>query len=533
MNTKKYLLRGTFYVIVIGLIALAISKHMHMNKLSDQLLNGTTDQQITAATELMKRDKLFEKMQSMDSTDRIKIMSAIAKIPGDLTIKQTLPIFKDTEAKLRVLSQLAETENKIRSLQFYQDEKTKKANEPLMKKELAKKAELIKLRDAELTLHTKVVNVLKVLAKNDIDLLVPAMKDPDVYVGIGAKDTLVAIGPEVIPYMKKAALEDDLRPHAFEVLWRVGEPSVPALIDLLNYKSSNVSTSQNIRMTAATALGIIAKPSATMALIDATKDVQAVRRLAISSLCAICDPRSTDVLVYVLDHTTDDGEVRARSARALSVINGPKAITSLVGALGDLDLKVRSSVVTGLQRIGTPAIGSIISAMASGNADVRKMGAQAFERIDSPSAANVLLTLSRDSDPEIRASAARGLGFQTSGTKMDVLASLLSDQSGIVGDAASESYVNLGERAVPNLVSVLGSGANDVSKYRAAIALARIGTPAVPSLLNALNKGGESTKWVAFSLGRTGDSRAKPALEKFASASDPNLVWVVKSAMYR
>lgn len=112
-------------------------------------------------------------------------MDVIAKIPGELTIKQTLPLFKDTEAKLRNVSDLAEVENKIRSLQFYQDEKTKKRNAPLLKEDMDKRAEFIKLRDTEVTLHTKIVNVLKVLAKNNIDLLVPAMKDPDVFVGIG------------------------------------------------------------------------------------------------------------------------------------------------------------------------------------------------------------------------------------------------------------------------------------------------------------------------------------------------------------
>ncbi|WP_319586241.1 HEAT repeat domain-containing protein [uncultured Desulfobulbus sp.] len=524
---KTLLWRAAFIIVILGMIGITVSKSMHLNKLADQLVNGTSDQQISAATELMQRDKLFEKMQSMPSTDRLKIMDVIAKIPGELTIKQTLPLFKDTEAKLRNVSDLAEVENKIRSLQFYQDEKTKKRNAPLLKEDMDKRAEFIKLRDTEVTLHTKIVNVLKVLAKNNIDLLVPAMKDPDVFVGIGVKDTLVAIGPKVIPFMKTAAIEEDLRPHAFEVMWRVGEPSVPTLIDLMHNKD------QNIRMAAAAALGVVAKPSATTALIEATNDVEAVRRLAVSSLCAICDPRSTDVLVYVLSHTTDDGEVRARSARALSVIGGPKAINTLVGALADFDLKVQTSVITGLQHIGAPAVNSISTAIASGSIETRRSGAAALEGIDSPEAANELLALSHNADTEVRASAARGLGFQTISLKTDVLVSMLADPDGLVGDAASNSLQNIGSRIVPNLISLISSGAGDVAKFRAATVLGKIGPPAVPALINALSTSGANIKWVAYALGHTGDPRAKPALKKYASASDLNLEAVVQAALHR
>ncbi|MHB1456961.1 MAG: HEAT repeat domain-containing protein [Armatimonadota bacterium] len=524
---KTLLWRGVFIIVILGLIGIAVSRSMHLNKLSDQLLNGSEEQQINAANELMKRDKLFEKMQVMPSTDRIKIMDVIAKIPGELTIKQTLPLFKDTEAKLRVVSQLAETENKIRSLRFYQDEKTKARNAPLLKAETDKKADLIKLRDAETTLHTKIVAVLKVLAKNDLDILVPAMKDPDVFVGIGVKDTLVAIGAKVIPQMKLAAIEEDLRPHAFEVLQRIGEPSVPTLVNLLHNKE------QSIRMAAAAALGVVAKKSATLALMEATNDVEAVRRLAVSSLCAICDPRSTDVLVYVLSHTTDDGEVRARSARALSIIGGTKAINALVGALADLDLKVQSSVITGLQHIGGPAVKPISMAIASGNVETRRSGAAALERINSPEAANVLLTLSRNSDTEVRASAARGLGFQTASPKTDVLVSMLSDPDGLVGDAASNSLQSMDGRIVPNLISLIGSGAGDIAKFRAATVLGKIGPLAVPALINAIGTSGANAKWFAYALGHTGDSRAKPVLEKYASAADPNLEAVAQAALHR
>lgn len=529
---KTLLWRIIIVAAILGLIISGISRSVHLNRLADTLINGDPEQQVNAATELMKRDKLFEKTQRMDSTDRIKIMDVIAKIPGELTVKQTLPMFKDTEAKLRTNTQVIEVDNKIRGLQYYQDEKTKKTNAPLLKELQDKKAHLTKLQNDEVELHTKIVDVLKVLAKNEINTLVPEMKNPDANVGVGVKDTLVAIGAKTIPYMKEAAFEEDLRGHAFEVLSRVGEESIPILIELLNYKTADNTKSQPIRMAAAGALGSIAKKGATMALIEATKDVEAVRRVAISSLCAIRDPRSIDTLVYVLTHTTDDGEVRARSATALSAIGGQKAITALVGALDDLDLKVQSSAITGLQLIGNAAVKPVAAAIASGNKQTAKSGAVVLERINSPEASNVLITLTKSSDPDIRASAAKGLGFQ-SNPRIDILVSLLSDSNGKVGDVAMDTLTNLGESVVPKLVSVINSEASDTSKYRAATILGRIGSPSVQPLIPLLQKGGESTKWAAYALGRTGDSRSKSILEKYMASADPNLVAIVQSAIHR
>lgn len=130
------------------------------------------------------------------------------------------------------------------------------------------------------------------------------------------------------------------------MLIRIGEASVPAFVDLLRDKD------QDVRMTAAVCLGKIGSMKATPALIKSTRDIAAVRRVAISSLCTICDPRATDLLIEVLGNPNDDGEVRARAARALSVIGGERAIKALVAALTDFDLKVRTSVISSLQRIG-------------------------------------------------------------------------------------------------------------------------------------------------------------------------------------
>jgi HEAT repeat protein len=422
-------------------------------------------------------------MQELPKSVKIKVVDVIERIPSRLTVKQCLVLLKDSDADVRA----------------------------------------------------RVTEALATIGKSYINLLIPAMKDSDGNVQTGAKDALVAIGPEVIPLVKKAARESDLRSAAFDVLIRIGEPSIPAIISLLH------DPDQDVRMAAADALAKIngpdGKPSrkGTVALLQATKDKAAVRRVAISSLCTICDPRATDLLVDVLAHTRDDGEVRARAARALSVIGGEKAIAALTNALGDWDLKVRTSVITGLQTMGEVVVQPVMSAIASGSTEVRRAGASVLEKIDSPIALKALLQLAGDKDPVIRASVARGLGYQTSNVRSDVLIAMLADPDGTVADTAADVLARLASDgnvlALNGLVGVLESSADYVVKYRAADALARVGKPAADPLVRCLDKGGSCTKFAVYALGRIRDPRTKVFLRRFVAVNDPDLAWVAKRAL--
>lgn len=483
MSGRKYIWRGIIGIFLLYVIFAGVSRHVKMNRLTHDLQYGSKTAKLAAVKELMRRDRLYDTMQEMPKAAKIRVLDVVEQVPGKLTIKQCLVLLKDADADVR----------------------------------------------------TRVTEALAILAKDRIELLIPAMKDSDGNVQAGAKDALVAIGPKVIPYVTKAARETDLRAAAFEVLIRVGEPSIPAITSLLRDKD------QDVRMAAADSLSKITdkngKPShlGTLALLQAAKDTAAVRRVAISSLCTICDPRATDLLVQVLTHTRDDGEVRARAARALSVIGGPKAIDALTSSLGDWDLKVRTSVITGLQTMGETAVQPVVAAMASGSTEVRRAGASVLEKIDSPGALQALLQLAKDSDPVVRASVARGLGFQSSSVRSDVLVSMLADPNGAVADTAANVLAELGANGnisvIDNLAAVLLSSADDVVKFRAADALSSIGRPSVNRLLQCLGKGGTSAKYAIYALGRIRDPRIKGTLKKFVAASDPNLAWVAKRAL--
>jgi HEAT repeat protein len=452
-----------------------ITHYIQANRLAHDLQYGTREQKIAAAKQLIRKDRLYDKVEQMPVKDRIKAMESVEAVPGKLSIERCV----------------------------------------------------ILLKDPEKTVHKRVVKALIILGNDHVDFLVEKLKDSDENVRTGAADALVGIGTKVIPLVKEAMNDADLRKAACDVLVRLKEPSVPALAELLQ------TGDQDVRMVAAEALGKIGSKKATPSLLKAMGDIQAVRRIAISSLCAICDPRCADPLIQVLGGNRDDGEVRARAARALSVIGGPKAIAALTGALGDWDLKVGTSAISGIQRIGAPAVQEVMATISSGSPEIRRAGASVLERVDASEAAAALVKLAKDSDPAIRASAARGLGIQSTGARTDLLVSLMDDPNASVADAAENSLAGMKKKVVPELVSALRSSSSDIVRYRAANALAEVGSPAVPSLLSALNSGGETAKWAAYALGRAGDPRGKAALERFALASDPDMAWVAERAMDR
>ena len=147
MSKSRMIWTGLIGLAVLYGIFAGISRHIHMNRLAHDLRYGSQGQKITAAKELMKRDRLYDKVQEMPIPERIKVPDTLEKIPGELTVRQSLILLKDTEPKVRA----------------------------------------------------RVAKSLTPLGKDHIGILVGAIKDSDENVRNGAKDGLVGIGPKVIP----------------------------------------------------------------------------------------------------------------------------------------------------------------------------------------------------------------------------------------------------------------------------------------------------------------------------------------------
>jgi HEAT repeat protein len=146
-----------------------------------------------------------------------------------------------------------------------------------------------------------------------------------------------------------------------------------------------------------------------------------------------------------------------------------------------------------------------------------------------------LMAALKDSEAEVRASAATALGWKGNVEAVPALVSALSDSNWRVVDAAVGALGDVGVGAVDRLLAVIRNPAeNTTVSYQISRALSAVGRPAVPKLVAALSEPNPAVqKWVAVSLGEIGDQSAVEALKKLEASADPNVRWVAQEQLRR
>jgi HEAT repeat protein len=141
----------------------------------------------------------------------------------------------------------------------------------------------------------------------------------------------------------------------------------------------------------------------------------------------------------------------------------------------------------------------------------------------------------KDSDPDVRASAARALGWAGNVAAVTSLVAALSDRSWPVVDSSVSALGAIGVSSADSLVGVLRKPSEDLTvNYQIARALAAMGRPAVRKLIAALSDSNSSVqKWSAVALGAIGDPEAVEALRKLESTAGPEVRWVVQEQLRR
>ncbi len=153
--------------------------------------------------------------------------------------------------------------------------------------------------------------------------------------------------------------------------------------------------------------------------------------------------------------------------------------------------------------------------------------AEALGEIGDPRAIPALVGALKDENERVRRAAAVALG-RIGAPAVPALIGALKDADREVRRAAAEALGRIGDReAVPALIGALKDADWEV-RGAAAEALVRIGAPAVPALVGALK---DENGWVrgaaAEALGRVGDPRAVPAL---VGALEDAEEWVRRAA---
>ena len=503
---RKYLNYIIFGAVVLLVVGLAVSHSRHMNSLVAELSGNDAQAHVHAANELIKAEQFGDAISGELPETRVKAARALQDVPTADGVKQTLVLLKDQDKTVR--AQALETLKKIGA-------------------------------------HSQ----------ETIDALVVGLKDGDVNVRKGTIAALTApteqngIGP--LPNVVQAVLaiikkEGDARGPGGNVLSSprfleagVRGISVPVLIGYLGDKDNGV------RGGAADALGKIGDESAVQPLItllnapDTTPDL---KRIATGAIALIAAPSCEPSLTEAVNNVAADNDARAQATLGLGKIATPTAIATLVHALNDDDLKLRSAAVVALARAGQSdnpaarqtALTSLTGALQDTSASVRLGAAQTLQTLHAPEANSALTqALQGNKDaPDVRAAAATALGYTDNRAGVASLIAALSDSDGSVASAAQQALTAIGPTAVPELLAVLQRG--DTDALYAAEALGRQGTPALSALQQAAGTASPvAQRWIAVALGTVGTAEARPALQQLAQSPDNDVKFVAQQQLNR
>jgi HEAT repeat protein len=315
---------------------------------------------------------------------------------------------------------------------------------------------------------------------------------------------LVQIGPRAVPPLCEAlaAAHPETRGRAAEILGVIKDTrAVPALLDALRGEFYTV------RLKAALALGGIRDPGAIPALTDALRDTDPdVRAAAARSLCAFADPRTFEA---VGDLLLDDPqiEVRQAAAEAFGETRRTDAIPYLMQALHDSFWwyereQAVNHLLDAITKIGKAVVPELIEALGDNESTVRRLAAQLLTRL-----------------PDERA--------------VGPLTDSLYDTHFDVCRASAEALASIGAPALPILLEALHHPEVWI-RQQAVIGLSKSHDPEVlPALLDLLNdESREVRKQVVQVLGQLRDRRAVPPLQELAaSRADREMAGLARQAL--
>lgn len=315
--------------------------------------------------------------------------------------------------------------------------------------------------------------------------------------------------PELIAILQRQQASTALRGEAAFALGRIGKPAgdiVPVLIAALKDRKMEV------RQQAADALAWLDPPAraAVPALVAALKDEESkVVKKACNTLAFIGDAGAAPALLETFQ--AGDEEVRAAAARALWHL-GPKARQVMPALLslaqGPIDKTTPARVL--LASFGPRVVPVLVDALHDEDAARRETAAEVLGRIGPPArpAVSELIAALKDKSSAVALTAAMALA-EIDSTRARPAVPLLADSIGTPG--AAQALANIGSdarSAVPALLAALKprkkNSEEDLIRTGARLALARIGTPAVQPLIDALKDkregvaplAGEALGWI-------------------------------------
>ena len=194
------------------------------------------------------------------------------------------------------------------------------------------------------------------------------------------------------------------------------------------------------------------------------------------------------LIVLLRDPSPD---VRRTAALSLGKIAEPQAVTALVAALSDTDVRVRQHASWALGQIGEaarePAGMALVGLLRDPSADVVMAAAQALGQVGTtPQVLASLLDAVHSGPPARRHAAVKALGWLESPAALPALLRALQDEDRQVRQAAVSALGELADpHSLPALVSRLRDDPDTGVRSEAAFRLGKFGNDQVIAALEA------------------------------------------------
>jgi HEAT repeat protein len=499
-------------LVVFGVIALLIiglvwkNYYTKASWIRDMKSDNPTAQK-QAAEAMMQRGQIAEQLQGQKPSVRIAAVRSLAQVRTPEAADQLFQFMKDSDTPIKDLT--------VRSIIDFGPD------------------------------------IVMNLADTKKDALHPgldALGNSDDAVRKGAIDVLVSFGDVVLKPVSEKLIVGDSRKSAADVLVNLGkrknDDPMKVLSLVVPYRDPMHPSNKVNEDVQTTVVGIL----------DGIPDVRGVpyliemlqyphtQRAAVGALGRKGDLRATPALLGVLDQKDPKLQqvselIKEETVVALGQLKDPRAVPKLVSLLGSYSEKVRRASSEALQQIGTPSLPALLAAAKAPDATMRIGAARALGGItdEAGQARGATVALLNDPSADVRLAAATALGQAPNAQTVPALIAKFEDVDGRIGDAAADTLTRIGKPAVPALINALQAGPGSSKVYYASRALRFIGQTAVPALTQALRAANPAVaRWSARLLGDMGDTDALPALRLAAqNSTSPEVRWAASRSAER
>lgn len=390
------------------------------------------------------------------------------------------------------------------------------------------------LEDADAEVRRNAAAAIESLAPDGteaIPKLAKLLADPQADVRVAAAGAIGAFGPKA-----SEVVEELIRCHRDDkdsgvvlscslALADIGKPSVPHLIDELG------NSRPDVRNRTAFILGKIgaAAHDAIPNLIELLADDDSVRGIAAEAILRI-GPREEALETLIPHLESEDPEVRGMVALTVSKIRNAagRALSKIRELLDDENPRMRRDAVMAIGNFGSEAyqcIAAVKVRLEDEDQQVRRSAVYALSEISSDSTDVLphLTTALDDEDPGVRSAAAVAIGhFGPAATDLvPKLIRLLDDNSTQLSAAGALGSIGPGAASAgSSLIACAKNSKNFVVISECWQALAKIGAPAIPTVIAALDDQEQQIRNNAIVLAGKSGARAKAAVPKLIQLLD-------------